>query len=440
MRKAYSLDYSIERDTDRVAAIYEILDGLEKDPNPTDLEQMASYILYGKDENGQNSIHRHETTDDGQRRYNTFARASEKVMSLDELLDNPLFDHEQMKSPHKRDPYKKPVRTIHRPKYDKKTGELKDIGDADIPGMVELWDSIDRIDRWIMQLEGKIPPDEDTLLFDDSYRLYRLKHSLVDLRRTQYDLLDSYKPCLHFQNLDHPKTQFYHLDSDSFYWVSREQWEKKVHDSYSHKVSRDIKDYEVRTNELGETEVKWVVYRHNFDWKNPKHIQAFMTYYSDLKLQVWDKLDTYSKTLFWDFDRYRKLAGFSEIKNFMIDLKIQKVPYEEIIEQVEWVYGITFHLNHLSTVFSSEIPKKIARVAEKLEKEVTVPEEEKIECARCKKKFPRDPLFFSYNRARKTGFARYCKDCEKLIRIEKGVVAKHDKREKVPQVQTRKTD
>ena len=52
LRKQYSLDYSIERDTDRVAAIYEILDGLEKDPNPTDLEQMASYILYGKDENG----------------------------------------------------------------------------------------------------------------------------------------------------------------------------------------------------------------------------------------------------------------------------------------------------------------------------------------------------------------------------------------------------
>jgi hypothetical protein len=55
-----------------------------------------------------------------------------------------------MKSPHKRDPYKKPTRTIHRPKYDKKTGALKDIGDADIPGMVDLWDSIDRLERWIM--------------------------------------------------------------------------------------------------------------------------------------------------------------------------------------------------------------------------------------------------------------------------------------------------
>lgn len=72
MKKAYTLDYSIERDTDRVAAIYDILDSLPTDPNATDLEQMASYILYGKDENGKNSIHRHETTDDGQRRYNTF--------------------------------------------------------------------------------------------------------------------------------------------------------------------------------------------------------------------------------------------------------------------------------------------------------------------------------------------------------------------------------
>lgn len=71
-KKAYSLDYSIERDTDRLQAVKSILNGLEKDPSPTDLEQMASYILYGKDENGKNSIERSETTDDGQRRYNTF--------------------------------------------------------------------------------------------------------------------------------------------------------------------------------------------------------------------------------------------------------------------------------------------------------------------------------------------------------------------------------
>ena len=56
MRKKYSLDFNIVRDTDRLHAIEEILDKLEVDPTPTELEQMASYILYGKDENGNNSI------------------------------------------------------------------------------------------------------------------------------------------------------------------------------------------------------------------------------------------------------------------------------------------------------------------------------------------------------------------------------------------------
>lgn len=56
MKKKYSLDFSIVRDSDRLLAVQEILDSLDKDPTPTELEQMASYILYGKDENGQNAI------------------------------------------------------------------------------------------------------------------------------------------------------------------------------------------------------------------------------------------------------------------------------------------------------------------------------------------------------------------------------------------------
>lgn len=63
MKKKYSLDFSIVRDTDRLAAVNEILDTLSTSPTPTELEQMASYILYGKDENGKNSIQRNETID-----------------------------------------------------------------------------------------------------------------------------------------------------------------------------------------------------------------------------------------------------------------------------------------------------------------------------------------------------------------------------------------
>ena len=59
MRKKYSLDFNIVRDVDRLHAVEEILDTLQVDPTPTELEQMASYILYGKDEFGKNSIQKY---------------------------------------------------------------------------------------------------------------------------------------------------------------------------------------------------------------------------------------------------------------------------------------------------------------------------------------------------------------------------------------------
>ena len=50
MKKAYSLNYDIYSTYDRIDAIAEILDELPQTPNHTDLEQMADYILYGKDD------------------------------------------------------------------------------------------------------------------------------------------------------------------------------------------------------------------------------------------------------------------------------------------------------------------------------------------------------------------------------------------------------
>ena len=57
MKKAYSLDYeNVKTDRERLAAVIDILDKLEKDPGPNDLEQLGTYILCGKDENGLNAV------------------------------------------------------------------------------------------------------------------------------------------------------------------------------------------------------------------------------------------------------------------------------------------------------------------------------------------------------------------------------------------------
>ena len=132
MKKPYTLDYSIERDVDRLKAVQEILDSLDKNPSPTELEQMGSYILYGKDEEGRNAYQRGEMLRDA--RYNSYKTKDDNVMSLDEILENPLSDQQQFKELGTRDRYIAPRTTIKRPKYDR-NGNLIDIGDADIPGM-----------------------------------------------------------------------------------------------------------------------------------------------------------------------------------------------------------------------------------------------------------------------------------------------------------------
>ena len=278
MKKKYSLDYNIERDIDRLHAVEEILDSLETNPNSNDLEQMASYILYGKDENGKNAVQRGETTD-GDKRYKNFLKTEDKNFSLNEILDNPLSDQLSLKTIDEKYVYTKKKPIIARPKYDKKTGALIDIGDGDIPGMQELWARIDQLEHEVAINEGKIPDDGTVTIYQDSYRLYQLKHMLIDVRRHQYYLKDSYKPTLHFLAVQPPQPQTYNFDENAEYWMTYEEWERKVNKPY-YNYSKDIDDYESKVTPQG-IYVKWVVKHQKFDWENPKHIRALIDNYSN---------------------------------------------------------------------------------------------------------------------------------------------------------------
>ena len=442
LKKPYSLDYSIERDTDRLAAIYDILDKLDKNPSSSDLEQMASYILYGKDENGQNAVQRGEISNSNTR-FNSFKTKEDKAVSLDNILDNPLADQSELKPAHSKDPYTHKLTQIRKPKYDKKTGELIDIGDADIPGMVELWQAIDRMEHWIAQIEGKIPPDEDTLLTLDSYRLYQLKHALIDMRRHQYYLKDAYKPTLHFVAADHPKAQFIDWGADSFYWLPYSQWQSRVDNALLSSISKNIDDYEVRENPYtGEKEVKWIVRRHTFDWENPTHIKAFLNNYELLKNQVGEKLNTDGWALLFDFDRYRKMAHFSEVREFLIDCKLDRIPYTEVLEQLRRQFDLNYNENHLCTIFAREIPQQIADTAKRHRLLLETPDSDRKTCSICGRRIPKDPFFFTRNRTHKDGFSSACKECEKARRIRKGGQGIYDRRRKetkVLEVQAGKT-
>lgn len=443
MKKKYSLDYSIERDIDRLRAIEDILDTLDTPPSHADLEQMASYVLYGKDENGKNAVQRGETTD-SDKRYNSFQRAADKVQSLDEILDNPLNDQQALQSMDTRYIYTKKKPTIKRPKYDKTTGQLIDIGDADIPGMEQLWECIDRLDHIIAVNDGKIPPDENTQIFTDSYRLYQLKHSLIDIRRHQYYLKDAYKPTLHFLALTPPKSQTYNWDEDSFYWMTIPQWEVKVKNALVHTVSQNLDDYETRRNPFtNELEVKWIVRHQIFDWENPHHIKALLNNYSNIYMELMEKLDSWGRTLIYDFDRYFEMVGFSAAREYIVTRRIDRASYEEIAAELQEKFGLKYNENHICTILTKEVPEKMALAARKHRMLLQTPINERKRCFTCKKYLPRNNYFFATNNSRKDHFASNCKECERLKRIQKGGQTAYDRRSKdskMLEMQARETD
>lgn len=418
-QKPYSLDYTIYSSTDRCEAVHKILNGLEHNPPANDLEQMASYILYGKDEDNQNAIERKEITN-GSTRYDSYRRKVDKTMSLDELLESPLADESTMSPQIKRDFRVQKTRTIKRPRYNRTTGELIDVGDADIPGMTELWETIDRLEKWIAQLDGRLPLEPDTLVFEDSYRLYRLKHDLIDFKRNQYSLKDSYKPVIAFQNLDHPKFQFIDWNSDSYYWISYEDWEQRTQNALLHTISKNIEDYEIRTNREGNIEVKWVIKHHTFDWENYLHVRRFIQFYSQLRQQLEGKLDTSGYTLFIDFDYYRSQITLSPLRSYILDLRLEGLEIGEIQELVQQRFGITFNRNRLSDVIANDIAKEIATAATKRRLICDTPPQELKTCFHCQRNLPRHPLFFGRNRGRRDGLASNCKACEREMRLERG--------------------
>ena len=442
MKKKYSLDYGIERDIDRLHAVEDILDTLPENPTNTELEQMASYILYGKDENGQNAVQRKETTDTN-KRYRSFKRMDDKAASLDELLENPLSDQLSLKPANERYVYTKKQTEIHRPKYDKKTGKLIDPGDSDIPGMQELWERIDYLERVLAANEGKIPFDDTMSILKNNYEVYKLRHMLIDLRLHQYYLKDSAKPTLHFIAAQHPQPQTINWDDDAAYWISLDEWERRTTTSLL-RISTNLKDYTTRRNPITkQTEVKWVVRQHNFNWENPSHIAELIDHYSNIYMEVYDRLHSWGRTLIWDFDRYAAMCNFSEVREYILLRRIDRATYAQLAAEILEKFGIKYNETHLCTIARKEIPERIAAAAKRYRLMVETPQSEKKQCFRCKQWFPRNTLFFGINNGRRDHFASNCKECERKRRIAKGGQGINDRRNKeskMYEVQTGETN
>ena len=428
MKKKYSLNYDIIFADERCDAICDILDELDSDPNSTDLEQMADYILFGKDDALLSAVDTKEISQP-RRRYNSFTTKAESNESLDGLLEDPMVAQDientaRPVDPTNKSPYKVCRQEIRRTKYDNE-GNIIERGDDfdnegnEIPYMRELWASIDKWEERIRMYRGQAEPNEWVLQHPVSkYTLYKLGHFLIDLRRQQYYIKDVYNPTLHFFNVKPAGHTAIDYLNDTGLWLSPAEWCARKRHPHAGDLPQPAYQEAPTNYKTGAT--YWKLSSNKLDYENPAHILALLDNYVSLLKRCYAHPESDLRQICWDIEHLIEQANLTDIEQFVLE---QRVAHKNlfVIQNALEAEGITLSDTQLRNLARTIVPRKLANAAKRLRlaSEVETGRRSTIRCSKCGRELPRDPLYFARAKDKKTGFCSQCKDCQKQLRDQR---------------------
>lgn len=442
------LDFSIDDFDGRNQFLHEYVKRPEFQKKPLtqeELEMCANYLLWGKDENGKNAVQRKELQIETK---NKTWCTSQKEESLEALLESPTFNENQLlgnRTPTKivREVFSREKALANAPEDIKKQ-------------FVKLFNAIDELDLLLNFYDVKHgkrqkPPRSELLnKFDErkiaelqqeaetlkQYSYLKLRHQLVELRREQFVLKDSYTQLHQCETInlppplviidfdaevcvlpvgvknEQPSRRLLFLPEDQLVPAnfSQEEIEQIVYYYWQHKAEGDA----ARIN-------KNLFY---FDFRDVEHVYQLLLFLEDVAdAALSERYDCQTKFLLDTLDFYIEMAEFDEVQREILDLKIHKVKNEDIAAQINQKYGKTYSTNYISTIFKQKIVVKICEAAEYHEKiiqSLSVPEEFK-KCNTCGRLLLLDSKNFVRKTRSKDGFVSRCKECDKIERrLRKG--------------------
>lgn len=235
-----------------------------------------------------------------------------------------------------------------------------------IPGMKQLRDAIAQIEAQEKVATGK--------------RRFLLKKQLIEMRKEQYVLKNTFKPPIYCLNA-----------TKSFNHIALEE--------------------KISVNEDGSLKIEG-----NFSLLNPDHVSAVLCNYSRIKQDCWGQ---FSSDAYYMIQDLENLVDETLEKDFPLyyDLLIYKIDgktNEEIQSLLERDYGVRHSVEYISSLWRNKIPKMIAEQARKDWVIWHYTFEEKGQwkkCSRCGQIKLAHNMFFSKNNTSKDGFYSICKDC-----------------------------
>ena len=408
-------------------------------PSDEELETLANYVLWGKNENGQNL--EQEGLVELPRRNSTWA--SQNIESLDELTESPTFNENSIYSLTSKLPTKK-IREVFPREKTRQTAPS-----SLLPIFEDLWRQMDEIELTLNYYElehgkrEKEPRKELLSVFTaadqeklrsralniNQFHYLKLRHLLVDLRREQYFIKDSYseRVLLHSITSTAREAEENIFDTDipvfpfGIYGKNKVNklifidFETLMGKSFTQKELKEISSFYWEKDKERKNNPNLL-----FDFEDLESVYELFLHFEELGEEKEEIFST-SSNLLKTLEFYINQAPLTEIQQEILNMKIKKYKNQDIATYINNKYGKTYTTNYVSTIFRQKIIPAINSAAS-CHKQIigSLPFDEEFKvCTKCGKRLLRDPINFVRKSRSKDGLSNHCKACDKKDREDK---------------------
>jgi len=424
------LDFTLNSAYERTEWLNNYIKNFERPLTSDELEMMGNYLLWGKSTDGLNEVQRKSVQIET--RSKTWDEKAPE--SLEGLMEQPGFSEAYLSrfiAPTKRQRVKFSREEALRSAPDYARAQyinlFHEIDETDF--LVELWELAHnkRSKEIRKSLVDSLSEETKERLSErakhlNQYQYLKMKHLLVELRRQQFFIKDSYTSPVQRDRVISaaaPSPTFgdsivvapigFKGDSPSDLLIWRPL---SLLNPFSF-TSEELAVIRKRlTNEQNSTAT--------FDWREPEHVYQFILQYEELR-DAADEEDRLGTLRFMvdTLDFYIEFAQLSDLHKDILDRKIKHEKNVDIALYINKKYGKSYSNNYISTLFTKKIIPLICAAAkthfdilERLDK----PEDFK-KCASCGTWLLREPENFMRRARSKDGYAPTCKKCDKIRKM-----------------------
>ena len=435
------LDFKLQTAIERMEFLNNYLNSpqfIKNPPTSEELETMSNYVLWGKNANGLNV--KQEKLIELESKHKTWDSARD-VESLEGLMESPAFNEASVHGVGS-------VPTKVKKEIFPRSETLRECPEDLAPIFRNLFRSIDELDLIINfydlahgkrktpirdNLLNRFAPAEQEALrvradILNQFSYLKLRHLLVELRREQYTLRDSYAQSVFTKDQHLPITPGETRIGMEIEVLPLGLWDTKgvakmvfaptanlVPKAYDEADLRKISDLIWAKQDAHRA-------KRYFDFRELEHVYNFFELWYELRddsdaaeaASRESALPQFLRTL----EYYIEMADLTEVQKDVLDMKIRKVCNVDIAREVNAKWGKNYTANYISTIFRQRIIPRINNAAKLHERIVGALffEEEFKACSKCGQILLRDPDNFTRKSRSKDGYVSRCKKCEKEAR------------------------